>query len=140
MRLRNLIVATTLLLLSPTVLSAQKPPMFKGKVKLPFALEVDSRRIEPGTYVITVDWREGQRVLVIATERGEVKARLNGDPVPTPPEQRDVKQQKRLQIQRQPAEGEGGKGLVIFHLDYKVGGQCCNRLTFRAEEAPSAGS
>jgi hypothetical protein len=111
--------------------------MFKQKVKLPFALQVDSERVSPGTYVITVDWSHGQRNLQIATEKGDVKARLHGEPVSTPPEQRTVKEEKRLQIQRMPAQSADEKSWIIFHLDYKVGGQCCNRLTFRAEEAPA---
>lgn len=51
-----------------------------------------------------------------------------------------IKQQEQLQIQRMPAEDGGGTGPVIYLCDYKVGGQCCDRLTFRAEEAPAAGS
>ena len=113
-------------------------PVFKQKVKLPFALQTGSNVLEPGEYVIRIMLDGNDWILTLATSKksNTEVLKTTGRYATVPKQEQNFQKKYRLQILRMSSAGESGKSnWIIFNLDMKNPGGFFQRLVFRVREA-----
>ncbi len=113
-------------------------PVFKQKVKLPFALQAGSNVLEPGEYVIRIMLDGNDWILTLAPSKksNTEVLKTTGKYADVPKQEQNFRKQYRLQILRMSSTGKSGKSnWIIFNLDMKNPGDNFQRLVFRVREA-----
>lgn len=116
---------------------AQRRILFDQVMKIPYALEVQSKIIESGKYRLIMESVAAKPTMVLQTTGGEIVTQVKGERIENiPKHELDLKKQTRLKIYRLRDYQEGGHW-VYFVFDYHGSlGSRVLRWQFKVRQAP----
>lgn len=123
--------------LGPATAVAQRRILFDQTVKIPFALELGSKVLKPGKYVLKMESDRGTPTMLFETTGGAGLGRVTGQHIERIPEKdRDLKKDTRLQILPMPNPEDPDRRSITFLFDWKSAmGTEVYRWVFRVPEA-----
>ena len=132
--LLSLCLAVAVIISSGAITAMAGRLLFKGKVKIPYALQVGSRRAAPGEYMLRITIDKGMPVLTLRSKKTGL-LRLNGENGRLPDAEKKTVKGQRLRIFPVPDPKNEGKRLIVFQFDARGPVGDFYRKTFKCREA-----